>query len=351
MSYELLPEHPQDSPEWHRAREGTLGASEVAAVLGLSPWQTPLSVWRTKQGVPNEIPEDLAYFGHALEPVIARWVEDKHPEVGFLTSVGISVRSVEHPWLTATPDRLVLETEPLIPVELKTSSAYSRSSWDEGVPNYYKIQSLVQQGILGADHGWLAVLHGGNSPELYRIDFDPAVWEQIVRITGEWWQKYIIEGAEPAPSNMDEVKDAFNLSGSIPIEGDDRLLAAWYLDGIERATLKEAKANSDVVADAFKELLLINGGTELTYGGKKLYTFRKPKPGTKFDVDSFKSEHPELHDQYLIETDPAPRFTRTKVEELEAEPPAGWQPGTRVADVLAEYNELRVWKQSIKEQS
>lgn len=300
MSYELLPEHPQGSPAWHKAREAGLGASEVAAILGLSPWQTPLSVWRTKQGVPNEIPEDLAYFGHALEPVIAQWIRDKHPEVG-LVSDGLSARSVDHPWLTATPDRIAYSPldgdEPpfdYVPVELKTSSAYSRSSWDDGVPDYYKIQSLVQQGILGADHGWLAVLHGGNSPELYRIDFDPAVWEQIVRITGDWWQTHIVEGVMPDPVSIAEQNELWPSQPGVESELSEQAFEVLERRNVLLSDIKAQKAEADAL-----QLILgdyVKDAETLTYEGRKVATYKTQQGKAGIDTRRLKAEHPDIYE-------------------------------------------------------
>ena len=347
MSYELLPEFVQDSPEWHEARTHFLGASEVAAILGLSPWQTALSVYRTKRGVPNEIPENLAYFGHALETPIAQWIRDRHPEVGPVKD-GISIRSIEYPWLSATPDRLTDDQGWLIPIELKTSSAFSTRAWADGVPDYYRIQSIVQQGVIGAAYGWLAVLHGGNTPELFRIAFDADVWEQIVRITGEWWETHIVGRVEPDPMSMVEIEAAKTNTGNM-IDGDERLLTAWYLDGLERSTYKGAEQQIDAVKAAYKELLSITGADGLTYGGKALYTWKRSKDVPSFDKAQFETDHPELVQKYTRVIRGPLRFLRKTVKEFEENPPQGWEPGKHAADVLAEYGELSAWKQIIKE--
>lgn len=346
MTYTILEEFKQDSPEWHEARRDSLGASEVAAVLGLSPWQTPLSVYRTKMGVPNEIPENLAYFGHALEAPIAQWIRDKHPEVGPVKA-GISVRSTEYPWLTATPDRLADQVGLLIPIELKTSSAFSKSSWADGVPDYYRIQSIVQQGILGAPHGWLAVLHGGNDPELHRIPFDAEVWEQIVTITKEWWFTHVIGQVEPDPSSMSEMESAKANTGKT-VDGDERLLTAWYLDGLERSAYKSAEEQIEAVKAAYKELLSTVGADELTYEGKPLYSWKRSKDVLAFDRAAFERDHPELVQKYTRLVPGSLRFLRKTVKEFQDNPPASWEAGMTVTDVLAQYGELSEWRKTMK---
>jgi putative phage-type endonuclease len=344
MTYTLLPDYPQDSPEWHEARRSSLGASEVAAVLGLTPstWNaSPRTVWLAKQGIPNQIDENLAYFGHALEPVVAGWVRDKHPEIGLVTN-GISIRSNEYPWLTASPDRMIDKVGMLVPLEIKSSSAYSRDHWADGVPAYYQIQSIVQQGCLGVDHGYLAVLHGGTSPELYKIPFDPTVWEQVTRLTGDWFEKYVVGEVEPPPATMFEMESEKENTDRM-IDGDERLLHTWYLDGLARSAYKDAESDIEIIKTAFKELLSINGADGLTFGGKPLYSWRRSKSVLSFDRNAFERDHPELVERYTRLVPGSMRFLRKTVREFENDPPAGFEPGTSVADVLAAYEELTLW--------
>lgn len=358
MTFILLDNHPQDSPEWHEQRLHSLGASEVAAVLGLSPWQTPLSVWRTKQGVPNEINENLAFFGHQLEEPITNWIRWKHPEVGDIDD-GFGARSVEYPWLTATPDRSVgsLEKVDRKPtgeavwttqrnfrvIELKTSSAWGRDKWAEGVPDYYRVQVIVQMGVTDARRAHLAVLHGGNDPEIYTVEWDQGVWDQIVEITREWWDTHIRKGVQPEPSTMVELEESKQNTGNM-IDGDERLLTAWYLDGLERSAYKEADEQIDAVKRAYKELMAKTGADGLTYQGTPLYTFKRTKDRLSFDMKAFEQDHPELVEKYTRMVPGSLRFLRKSVEEFEADPPEGWEPGKRAVDVLAEYDELTIWR-------
>lgn len=319
MSYKILPEHVQDSPEWHEARRRSIGASEVAAILGLSPWQTPLGVYRAKMGVPNDIPEDLAYFGHALESPIAQWIIDKHPEVGDVCP-GWSLRSMEHPWLTATPDRITYGPDGLaqnpIPIEIKTSSAYSRDKWSDGVPDYYKVQSIVQQGILGVDFGWLAVLHGGNSPELYKVPFEADVWEQIVRITGEWWETHVAAQTPPEPVTSAEAVELWPGDPDLTVEGDEALFEAWGAYGLMQAERVELDRQLDAVKLELQKAMA--DATALTYQGRELFTWR-PRAGAKrLDAAALKKDHPELVAEYTKQGEPTRTFLRKTVKEVDA---------------------------------
>lgn len=336
-----------NTPEWLTARKQIIGASEVACILGLSKWSTPLGIYLDKlnPSVSDEMTE-WQEWGHRLEDAIARWVGEKQDMI-VLPSPGL-LQSVEYPWLGATPDRVTDAGEP---VELKTSDRFMADDWVDGVPDNYRIQVLVQMIVLGARRGYLAVLHGGNRPEFYVIEWDQVVVDQIIDITRGFWNDNVLALVPPEPTTSDELALVHKDSGNT-LEGDERLLMAWYLDGQERGAYKEADARIDAVKAAYKELLMATDNSVLAYQGKALYTWKRPKPATSFDMALFTAEHPDLVSMYTREHPSSPRFLRkdTKAlnEEFATDPPEGWEPGMTVTDVLESYNELTIWKNETK---
>jgi hypothetical protein len=89
------------SPEWIRC----MTASKVAAVLGLSPWQSRFSLWYEMAGaVEHQSGTPQQARGHYLEDGVARWVADQH---GLTLAPGGCWRNRTRPWQVASPDRLV----------------------------------------------------------------------------------------------------------------------------------------------------------------------------------------------------------------------------------------------------
>jgi len=342
MTYTILCPEP-NSPAWLTGRKGLVGASEVACILGLSKWSTPLGIYNDKLN-PN-IRDDMSEWqewGHRLEDAIATWVAD-NKGLTVLPSPGL-LKSVEYPWLGATPDRVTERGEP---VELKTSDRFMADQWAEGVPDNYRIQVLVQMIVLGARRGYLAVLHGGNRPEFFVIEWDQVVVDQIIAITKDFWQNNVMAKVAPEPTTSDEMALVFGDSGAT-LEGDERLLMAWWLDGQERSAYKAAEAQINAVKAAYKQLLLTTDRSILAYQGKALYTWKRPKPAVAFDMALFRDEHPDLHAMYTREMPSSPRFLRkdTKAlnDEFATDPPEGWEAGLTVHDVLESYTELTIWK-------
>lgn len=54
--------------DWLKERQKGIGGSDVAAILGLSPWRTPYDVYLDKIGeAPKELTSQAAHFGTKLE--------------------------------------------------------------------------------------------------------------------------------------------------------------------------------------------------------------------------------------------------------------------------------------------
>lgn len=321
-AYEVLPEFVQDSDEWHAARLNSLGASEVAAVLGLSKWQTPLSVYNAKKGVPIVIDEDLAYFGHALEPVISGWVSKKHPEVGLLSD-GFSARSTKYPWLTASPDRVAyfpLDSDQppfdYVPVELKTSSAYSKSEWENGVPLYYQAQVQVQIAVLDAPYGWLAVLHGGNSPELFKVPRDDEFIETMVRVTKDFWENNVLANVAPDPTTSAEAVEVWPGNPDLVIEGGEDLYELWGSYGLMQA--EQVELDNQIAAVKLELQKAMQDAVELTYQGKTLFTWKPRKGSARLDAAELKKDHPDVAAMYTKPGEPTRTFIRKTVKEVDA---------------------------------
>src|SRR5262245_42442218 len=96
----------QDRERWLAERNKGIGASEAAAIVGLSPWESPLAVYARKVGVLETVKEETEAmrWGALLEPLILT-------EFGIETGrevvrAGKLLRSVERPWQLATLDGL-----------------------------------------------------------------------------------------------------------------------------------------------------------------------------------------------------------------------------------------------------
>lgn len=138
------------SPEWLRI----VTASKVAAILGLSPWDSPRSLWHRMRGdLPREEQTAAMSRGHYLEPAILAWWRDQHGVVEGEFSEQVTYKL--DGWAAATPD--MVACHPIhdnVLVEAKSTSM----EWDNELPAYYLTQVLFQLAVSGLRRCYVPVI-------------------------------------------------------------------------------------------------------------------------------------------------------------------------------------------------
>ena len=213
-------------------RRTGIGASEAGAVLGVSPYRTPLDVWREKtSAVPPEPepPSEAARFGHLLEDVVAR-------EYGRRMDVDVrrshrTWRHPDHPFMLAHLDRIV--TGRGVILECKTSSAWRGSDWapsgatieraDEGgLPDEYMVQVQHQIAVYGkSDYADLAVLIGGNDFRIYHVERDDKFIDHMIDIEADFWGRYVERREPPPPMTMADIESLYPLDDGSAVDVTD----------------------------------------------------------------------------------------------------------------------------------
>lgn len=195
-------ERAADRERWLAERRSGVGSSDVAAILGVSPWATAWSVWADRMGIGSESSGAPMEWGTRMEGAVIDWCAARRGYVATRNSA--SVAHPERPWMRATPDALVGDDGL---VEAKT--ARTAAEWgaeceittytdghEEVVPAHYYLQCQWQLAVTGRQWCDLAVAVW---PELrvYRLHRDDEVIRMVVERIGAWWQRHIVEGEAP----------------------------------------------------------------------------------------------------------------------------------------------------------
>src|SRR5574341_639051 len=90
-------------------RQTGIGASEVAAVVGLHPTRKPIDVWAEKTGRAERF-EGNAFteWGQRIERVVAEAWQERHPDVSIFTPGTLRHRDENFSYALASPDRVVV---------------------------------------------------------------------------------------------------------------------------------------------------------------------------------------------------------------------------------------------------
>lgn len=294
---------------WLGARLQTIGASEVAPLLGLSPFRSPWDVWFAKRAGQHLEPEDVApdeedadsadeddvrTRGTVWEPWIrarlaaalrteivapgAPWAEPDALVIAHHRLPGLA-------WATCSPDGWLMDEGVLTVPELK-SDASRGGKWppsgidivgrmdDEGdspIRPDYLLQCAWQLETLDLPHLILGVLLGSYRLRYYRIRRDRDFGRKLLNAVAAWRDTHILWGDEPDPdaSEMCIAHYRARYLGTAAgrrVEEDPARVALLRTYGNAAATAKAATKIQDATRARVIEIIGTGARVELPSG-------------------------------------------------------------------------------------
>lgn len=292
-----------DTAEWLELRRQGFGASDSAAVLGLSKWATPWDIYKSKHGQDREFDPLLSWVGHAHEPTIAAWIEKFHPEVGPLHP-GFAARSDESPWLFATPDRVLSDGRP---VELKSAMEYARADWDDmagghKIPLYYQVQVQQQIYVLEQDAGVLAVMWGGREFHLFHVARDETfIRDYLIPRTREAWER-VQRHEPPAPVTLGEVAEKWPSFEGKTLEASEAAFEAAERRAVLLSDMKAQKDEADALQLAIGTYM--EDADTLTRDGRPILTYKTQRGRKTVPVSELEARYPDVAAELVREGAP-----------------------------------------------
>ena len=292
--------------EWLKVRKLGLGGSDMAAVLGLSPWRSPIDVWldKTSDTVEEKESEPM-YWGNVLEEVVAQEFAKRS---GYkVRNNNFTLQSEEYPYLLANIDREIVGID--AGLECKTANAFKANEWDgDNVPDAYYIQCQHYMAVTGKASWWIAALIGGNTFVYKEIKRNDEVIQAIIDTGAAFWE-LVESNTMPAPDDTKQCENAlkklYQKSNGQSVE-----LPANYgnmiIDYLEiKNQLSELETKKRGIENVMKDFLKDN--EKATYG-EHFVSWKSTKPRETFDAKAFKNDYPELHKQYIKVGEPSRRM-------------------------------------------
>jgi predicted phage-related endonuclease len=221
---------------WLALRSKDVTASRVAALWGLHPYCTAGELFAQVRGVDLPKPSgDLLERGNDLEAVVAAKVARENPTWKIEKAKHYYRNSVIR--LGATPDYYVTCPERGLGIlQCKTVGAwqFKRSyAGGDSVPDWIKLQAIVEMMLTGATWGIIGVLVVGDFQyELHTffVERDTSVELKITKGVAEFWRQ-VDQGIEPV-FDFDRDADLIALlypsateGKTIDLRGDNRVIA------------------------------------------------------------------------------------------------------------------------------
>jgi len=308
--------------EVKEARRRYIGGSDAAAILGISRYKSPLSVWAIKTGqtVSDNIDDVVAVkLGVKLEQAVAEFfMEDTGKKVEPVTKEyckkagykyiqypnekDVTILHPKYPFLGANIDRIVIGED--AGFEAKTTNQFKASEWEgEDMPAEYLLQCIHYMAVTGIKTWYIGVLIGNMYFRWKKIDYSEKIINDVINKEVNFWNNFIVPKIMPMQISS---KDSTILYTLFPqaapesiIELDDRAQQICEFRDSALADMKALKGQIDEYTNTLKAMLK-------TYevGITKTYKVSwKNQKEHRLDTELLKKEEPGIYERYSPETE------------------------------------------------
>ena len=294
-------------------RHEYIGGSDIAAIMGMSRWKTPLKLWlekTQKTPAPDLSDNEAVELGTELEEFVAK-------KFSRLTGKAVrrSPKMYQHPqyqYMRAHIDRLVTGSDELL--ECKTCSAFKLQEWEgDEIPQEYILQVIWYLGITGRKRAWIACLIGGQKFKYKSVDFDFELFELMVDAAKNFWN-CVLTDTPPmiAAGDNDLMKSLYptandNIVDLTSATEAEETISRNIKKLVEiKKTISSLTKNKEEIEAKLKDVISENGGLltpkwKVTWGNQ---------PTKRFDSKAFRDANPDLYAEF--ETVSSTRVLRIK---------------------------------------
>lgn len=274
-----------------------LGGGNVAGILGVSPYKTPLQEYLTIVGE-AEAPsaERLSFFRRrkSFEPVAAELFQEK---TGLqLVTVNERYTDHEHAFIKAEIDA---ETAGGENVEIKTVHPLAARDWgEEGAddcPVYVTAQAQHGLMVRARDLCYVLAMIGFDDVRVYRVERDEEIIATLRKREIAFWQEHVLTRTPPPPANVEDLRVLYRRDAGNAIEATPEIVEriARLVDLTHRA--KELEGAIGDEKEAIQ--LFMRDAAAVTINGKPAITW-KSQTSNRFDQAGFKAAHPDLFEKF-----------------------------------------------------
>ncbi len=239
----------QRSESWLELRRKFIGSSDVAALLGVSPWKTIFDVWQEKCGTDT------------IEPVKNPWMQrgiDLEDEAlrafelatGFLMSPAV-LFSEKHPFMMASLDGLSIDGDAAVELKCPGEKDHLHCVY-VGIPEKYTPQLQHQIEVTGLDK----IYYMSYRPEhptaisIREVPRDQAYIDKLIEVERRFYEGHMLTGIPPANDRQIKTIDS----------------SAWKSLSDEYMRLDRQMKENEKRKEEIKDLLLEISGAENAQG-------------------------------------------------------------------------------------
>ncbi len=324
--------------DWLGYRRQGIGGSDVAAIMGVSPFATLRDLYNDKCGNPDVIQTEDNWVakevGHRLEDLVAKFFAYKTGYKVF--AVRKLFRHPFHSFMQANVDFFVeLPDGSIAILECKTTNYNSKEKWNDGaVPVNYEWQCRHYMAVMNLSCAYIACLYGNNENEFVyrRIDRDEVIEADMIEMEAHFWNEYVLGRIEPPYTEsgdlvlesirrhygeLDPTVDAVILPTSMAVKLEQYLDLAAQKSLLSQQ-IKELDEQMKIAYAPIVDVMKTSCSAVCVFGSNTYEVRNKPVFRTSISKDKLQKleeTHPDLYSEYT-ETTEGRRFSVKRKENI-----------------------------------
>ena len=324
--------------DWLGYRRQGIGGSDVAAIMGVSPFATLRDLYNDKCGNPDVIQTEDNWVakevGHRLEDLVAKIFAYKTGYKVF--AVRKLFRHPFHSFMQANVDFFVeLPDGSIAILECKTTNYNSKEKWNDGaVPVNYEWQCRHYMAVMNLSCAYIACLYGNNENEFVyrRIDRDEVIEADMIEMEAHFWNEYVLGRIEPPYTEsgdlvlesirrhygeLDPTVDAVILPTSMAVKLEQYLDLAAQKSLLSQQ-IKELDEQMKIAYAPIVDVMKTSCSAVCVFGSNTYEVRNKPVFRTSISKDKLQKleeTHPDLYSEYTGTTE-GRRFSVKRKENI-----------------------------------
>jgi len=285
-------------------RQTGIGGSDIAAILGISPWATPLDVYRNKLGLDETEQTASMRRGIRLEPYILDAFEEEIGTTVFRDHP--MARHQDHHWMLGHIDGWFETDGDPQGVEAKSVGAWAhRDEWGEPgtdeIPQHYLTQCHWYLTVTGWKRWHLTAWFGTDEVRNYVIDRDEDLSQGLIEAGDRFWFDHVLAQVPPDPATIDDQRNLWTRPAEKAVEMTTDL--QYHIGCVAELQAVRKKAEEEIAEHQFQlQKAMGEDADKIVHGGKPVATW-KAVTSSRIDTKAIKAnEPPEFLERYTKTT-------------------------------------------------
>lgn len=286
-----------------------VGGGDIAAVMGVNPWKTPLDVYLRLTGTPEPPPDPEQQKrwrrGKLMEPVVLQMLRDDYGiEV---VAANHRYRDPEHEFFAAEIDFEWRDADPRVRNgEIKTVHPFAAGKWGEAgtedVPIEYAAQSMWGLMITGREVCQYGVLFGSDNLALYHVYRDDETIAHMRETALSFWHNHVLARVPPPPMTAADLKRLWPREQRETIIATPEIVDVLQQHQALGAEIKLLTEQRDELAFQIGAFVQDAATVIVMPDGTKLATY-KAQSRESLDGKALKAAHRDIYDQFARSTE------------------------------------------------